>query len=409
MTTIVDIDLLADMQRFGAADVTACFSCGTCTATCPSADNDAAFPRRMIRYAAVGLRDELLASKELWTCYHCGLCSDSCPTQADPGEFMATARRYAIASYDPTGLARILYTRPILGSVIATAVAAFFAAFMYTAHGPQDPAQLALFAFIPDQFIHWTGIVVMAFMTLAGFVGVATMTRRVARRDGVTLRGMFGGRQAWIATGSALWSALGVESLGQRRYRRDCQDDAPPEPLYRRRWLIHALTIWGFLGLLAATLLDWGLALLGIKETGTAVPLWYPSRLIGTVAGVSLVYGVTMFAVNRVRQVNRAAATSKGSDWLLLILLWITGVSGFIIEVALYAPTAPAWGYWVFLFHVGVAMELMLLLPFTKFAHVVYRPVALFFYALARHGQERPGRTGKGPVDRLGVSEDLLV
>lgn len=409
MTTIVDIDLLADLQRFGAADITACFSCGTCTATCPLSDNDATFPRRVIRYAAVGLKDELLASKELWTCYHCGLCSDSCPTEADPGEFMATARRYAIASYDPTGLARILYTRPIIGSAIATAVAAFFAAFMYTAHGPQDPAQLALFAFIPDQFIHWTGIAVMAVMTLAGFVGIATMTRRVARRDGITPRRVLGSRQAWTATVSALWSALGIESLGQRRYRRDCQDDAPPEPLYRRRWLIHALTSWGFLGLLTATLLDWGLALLGIKETGTAVPLWYPSRLIGTVAGLSLVYGVTMFAVNRVRRVNRAAATSKASDWLLLILLWITGVSGFIIEVALYAPNAPAWGYWVFLFHVGVAMELMLLLPFTKFAHVMYRPVALFFYALASQGKAPSGDTGNGPVNGAEVSGGILA
>jgi nitrate reductase gamma subunit len=95
-----------------------------------------------------------------------------------------------------------------------------------------------------------------------------------------------------------------------------------------------------------------------------------------------------MFALNRARQVNRAAATSQASDWLLLTLLWITGVSGFLIEVALYAPTAPAWGYWVFLFHVAVAMELMLLLPFTKFAHVIYRPVALFFYALAHQREE---------------------
>jgi len=84
-----------------------------------------------------------------------------------------------------------------------------------------------------------------------------------------------------------------------------------------------------------------------------------------------------------VRQVNRAAQFTTASDWLLLVLLWITGATGFFIEVALYLPNAPGWGYWVFLFHVAVAMELMLLLPFTKFAHAMYRPVALFFYALA--------------------------
>jgi ferredoxin len=383
VTTLVDTDLLSDIQRFGAADVSACFSCGTCTATCPLSDNDGTFPRRMIRYAQVGMKDELLSSKELWTCYHCGLCSDSCPTEADPGEFMAAARRYAVASYDPTGLARILYTRPVIGSLIATAVAAFFAVFMYASHGPQDAASLALFTFVPEGLIHWTGIAVMVVMVLAGVVGIATMARGLSRREGVSLRTMFDDRAALGKTAAALWSALGVESLGQRRYREDCKDDQPAEPIYRRRWLIHALSIWGFLGLLAATILDWGLALTGIKATGTPIPLWYPSRLIGTIAGICLVYGVSMFMVNRVRRVNRAAQQSTASDWLLLVLLWITGASGFFIEVALYLPDAPAWGYWVFLFHVAVAMELMLFLPFTKFAHAMYRPVALFFYALA--------------------------
>ena len=122
MSTIVDVDLLGDMKKFGAVDVSACFSCGNCTAICPLSDNDGTFPRRIIRYAQVGMKEELLSSKELWTCYHCGLCSDSCPTEADPGEFMATARRYAIASYDRTGLARILYTRPIAGSAISCGI-----------------------------------------------------------------------------------------------------------------------------------------------------------------------------------------------------------------------------------------------------------------------------------------------
>jgi len=390
MTTLVDTELLADVQRFGAGDVSACFSCGTCTAICPLSDNDGTFPRRIIRYAQVGMKDELLSSKELWTCYHCGLCSDSCPTEADPGEFMAAARRYAIASYEPTGLARILYTRPVAGSLIAVAVAAFFAVFMFAARGPQDAASLALFEFIPDGLIHVTGIAVMGVMALSGIVGITTMARRVARHEGVSLKTVFGGRSALAATGSALWSALGVESLGQRRYREDCKDDKPAEPWYRRRWLIHALSIWGFLGLLAATVLDWGLALTGVKATGTPIPLWYPSRLIGTLAGLSLLYGVSMFMANRVRKVNRAAMVSTASDWLLLVLLWITGATGFFIEIALYLPDAPAWGYWVFLFHVAVAMELMLLLPFTKFAHAMYRPVALFFYALAKDTSKQP-------------------
>jgi quinone-modifying oxidoreductase, subunit QmoC len=376
VSTLVEPGLLTDLQRFGAHDVSPCFSCGTCTAICPLSDNDGTFPRRIIRYAQVGLKDELLSSKELWSCYHCGLCSESCPTQAEPGEFMAAARRYAIASYDRTRLARTLYTRPLAAAVIAVLVALFFAAFMYSAHGPKSGDSLDLFRFIPEGYVHWTGVAVMMLLTVVGAAGVATMARSVSRKEhpaptaGDTVR--------------AAWSAAVVDSLAQRRYRADCRDDErAPEPLWRRRWLVHALTVWGFLGLLGATIMDYGLALLGIKETGEHVPLWYPPRLLGTVAGISLVYGVSVFIVNRLRRVNQTAKSSTPSDWLFLALLWITGVSGFLIELALYLPHAPAWGYWVFLFHVAVAMELMLLLPFIKFAHVLYRPIALFFLALA--------------------------
>jgi nitrate reductase gamma subunit len=141
--------------------------------------------------------------------------------------------------------------------------------------------------------------------------------------------------------------------------------------------------MWGFLGLLAATILDYGLALVGIKASGTPVPIWYPVRLLGTVAGLLLVYGATMLIVRRLRGAERSVRRSSSADWTLLALVWITGITGFALELALYLPGAPAWGYWVFLFHVAVAMELVILAPFMKLAHAVYRPVALFFLALA--------------------------
>jgi ferredoxin len=383
MTATVDIDLLADLKRYSAADVSACFSCGTCTATCTMTDNDGTFPRRMIRYGQIGMVDELRSSKELWTCYHCGACSDSCPTEADPGEFMAAARRYAIASYDRTGLARLMYTRPIVSTLVSVVVFFLIAAFLYTSHGVMPTSSLEIFTFIPEPLVHWTGVGIMVLVVIAGLAGVASMSRGVARREGVTWTSLVDSAEARKRSVRALWFSIGIESIGQKRYRDDCMDDVPVEPLYRRRWLIHALTIWGFIGLLIATGLDYGLSIIGVKESGAPIPIWYPSRLIGTVAGLSLMYGVTMFAVNRIGRYNRAAETSRSSDWTFLVLLWVTGLTGFLIEVALYAPPTPAWGYWVFLIHIAIAMELLLFLPFTKFAHVVYRPVALFFYSLA--------------------------
>jgi ferredoxin len=383
MTAQVDTNLLASLQRYGAADVSACFSCGNCTATCPLVSNDATFPRRMIRYAQVGLRDKLLSSKELWTCYACGECSETCPTQAEPSEFMAAARRYAIAQYDRTGLARMMYTRPVVGTLIAVALAAFFALFMYAGHGPQSASSLELFGFIPEALIHNLGIGIMVLVFLAGLAGVATMGRRLSRAGDVTWRSLVRGRAAIRRSLGALWSAVAVESLGQQRYREDCDADAVAMPWYRRRWFIHAATMWGFLGLLAATILDYGLALIGNKISGAPEPIWYPVRLLGTVAGILLIYGTTMLIVQRFRGEERSVRHSTAADWTFLALVWIAGVTGFAIEIALYLPSAPAWGYWVFLFHVAVAMELVLLAPFMKFAHAAYRPVALFFLALA--------------------------
>jgi nitrate reductase gamma subunit/ferredoxin len=388
----VDMGLYPEIQRFGAADISACFSCGTCSATCPMSQSDGTFPRRIIRYAQLGMKDALLGSKELWTCYQCGECAETCPTQADPSEFMAASRRYAIASYDRTHLARTMYTRPIVATILAVMIAAFFAAFMYTAHGPMSGESLAIFEFIPAGIIHGIGIAVMVAVVLAGLLGVGTMARDIGRREGVSLGAVFGSRAGLGRTGRALWSAIGRESIGQIRFREECEADAIASavPWYRRRWLVHALVVWGFLGLLAATGLDYGLALAGIKETGTAVPIWYPVRLLGTVAGAALVYGATVLIIDRYRAANRSVVKSTAADWLLLGLLWVTAVTGFAIELALYLPSAPTWGYWLFLVHVAVAMELVLLAPFMKLAHTVYRPVALFFVALAAQPKETP-------------------
>jgi ferredoxin len=384
VATPVDPGLYGDIRRFGGGDVSACFSCGTCTATCPLVADDGTFPRRIIRYAQLGMKDALLSSKELWTCYQCGECSDSCPTKADPSEFMAATRRYAIAGYDRTRVARTMSTQPVVATIVAVALALFFALFMYSAHGPQSGASLAIFTFIPEELIHLTGIGVMVVVLFAGVAGVATMVRAIGRREGVGLRDVLGGRAALGRSARALRFAVAHEAIGQARFREDCDAEQQALPLARRRWLVHALVVWGFIGLLAATGLDYGLALIGIKATGTPVPLWYPVRLLGTVAGTALLYGATVLVIDCYRAVARAVRTSTVGDWLLLTLLWVTGATGFMLELALYLPSAPAWGYWVFLLHVAVALELVLLAPFMKLAHAVYRPVALFFVALAR-------------------------
>jgi ferredoxin len=373
MTTRVERNLLPELARFGAPDISACFNCGVCSAVCPLSIEGASFPRRMSRYAQLGQRDKLLASPELWSCYGCSECTDSCPAGADPASFMASARRYTVASYDRTHLAYYLATSRLFAGVFVVALVTLLAAFMYSVHGPADGSTLALFTFVPSDFVHNLGVAVMALMGLAALAGLFEMVRHVRRWPKP------GGHKATIRAGAqAAVYTLATEVLAQRRFRTDCADATETRPWYSQRWFIHFTVMWGFLGLLGATLADYGMEILGLRSTGTPEPLWEPVRLLGTLAGAALIYGTSVLMVRRLRRSDRSSVHSVSSDWTFLVMLWVAGVTGFVLELGLYLPTAPAWGYPVFLIHVGVAMALVLLVPFGKFAHVLYRPVALF-------------------------------
>ena len=381
MTARVDHNLYPELKRFGATDISSCYNCGVCTAICPLSVDGSSFPRRISRYAQLGLRDKLLSTPELWSCYGCSECTDSCPTKADPASFMAAARRYAVASYDRTHLGYLLATSRLFAVLFVSALVGLLAAFMYSVHKSVDGSTLAFFDFVPSDVIHNMGIVVMAAMGVAALVGLFEMVRRVLRGPRAAGKGAAARKAV-----DAAWYAVGTESLAQTRFRKDCADtteksavDATPaRPWYLQRWFIHFATMWGFLGLLGATMLDYGLELLGVKATGTAVPIWYPVRLLGTLAGAALIYGTSVMIARRLRRSDRSSTNSTTSDYMFLVLLWVAGVTGFVLELALYLPQAPAWAYPMFLAHVGVAMALVLLVPFGKFAHVMYRPLALF-------------------------------
>ena len=101
-------------------------------------------------------------------------------------------------------------------------------------------------------------------------------------------------------------------------------------------------------------------------------------------AGLALMYGTTVALAGRFTRRDKYSSHSLLSDWLLLGLLFLTGLTGFLVEIAVYLPTGSAWGYLLFLIHVVLGMEVVILLPFTKFAHAVYRPLALLVHSMAR-------------------------
>jgi hypothetical protein len=329
----------------------------------------------MIRYAQLGLRDKLLGSKELWMCYACGECTETCPRQAMPSDFMSAARRYAIANYDITGLAKLLIGSPIWSLLVLLGLAGIIALFLMSGSGDMALDSMRLFEFIPAELIHQLGIAVIAIVFVAGITGAANMVIRVSKMNAFPK----GTHLNWF---SAIWDAVAVNALGQRHYRDDCDTKETQPKWYMRKWFLHASMLWGFLGLLAATILDYSLELLGIKPTGTLVPLWYPVRLLGSLAGLLLSYGVTVIIWRRATKAEPSLKLSNYTDWSFLALMWLSAITGFVLELSLYLAQPPIWGYWMGLIHVVLAMEMVLLAPFTKFAHAFYRIVAHYLSAL---------------------------
>lgn len=386
MSETVQMNLLDEIKRYGVVNIENCFNCGNCTAVCSMTGEDASFPRKDIRFAQLGLKDRLIGSKELWLCYNCGECSETCPRQADPAAFMTAARNYAIASYDPIGISRLLFTRPILGGIFLVLLFIVLGLFIYANTTDIMPAEsLRLFEFLPRDFVHNAGLVALV---VVGLLGVVTLYRMAAahfRLNNITFKSLQ--RISLKDWGKSIWHALAVKGIGQSQYIQDCEKYERTQPWYLSKWFIHGSTFWGFLGLLAATALDFLLDVIGVKPTGTFVPLWYPVRLLGTVAGLFLVYGVSVLIVKRVMKVDQAHSHSTFSDWVFLILLWFAGVTGFVLEISLYLPQA-SWGYWMLLVHVTFSIELLLLLPFTKFAHGLMRPLALLVHTLETEAEQ---------------------
>jgi heterodisulfide reductase subunit C len=74
-----------------------CFSCGTCVAGCPVAGMTEKYnPRRIIRMALLGMRQEVLASEFVWLCSACYTCQERCPQDVHIPDLMNAIRNIAV-------------------------------------------------------------------------------------------------------------------------------------------------------------------------------------------------------------------------------------------------------------------------------------------------------------------------
>lgn len=72
-----------------------CIHCGSCTASCPTANQMLLTPQRITRLIRLGLKDEVLESQAHWRCTSCDACTLHCPRSIPILDTIIGLKRYA--------------------------------------------------------------------------------------------------------------------------------------------------------------------------------------------------------------------------------------------------------------------------------------------------------------------------
>ncbi len=363
MATRVNLDLHDELKAFGGKDLDLCYNCGTCTAVCSLADEGSAFPRRIMHLIQVGATERLKHSVEPWLCYYCGDCSAQCPRGANPGEAMMATRRHLISRYDWTGLSRRLYLSNAWNITAVLLVMLSVVGLFAFLHGPVVLDHVALNTFAP---VHW---IELGDLVMGGVLSFFLLTN--AARMATWILGDVGVPAIPISAFVRAIPEFVVNFATQKRWRR-C-GTAQGEAKQNRRWLTHLILVSGYLTMfvLIVFFLKW-------FQTDAVYPIYNPQRWIGYYAAAALLYGTVVFAIGRWRKRDEIDKFSAGTDWMFLILLFLTTLTGLLVNFFRLAGW-PLATYSVYVLHLAIdAAWLIVQVPFGKWSHFLYRPFALY-------------------------------
>ena len=379
MSVKVDPNLMKELKAFGLKDTNKCMHCGNCTAICPLSEKDNTFPRRLIKYAQMGLADRILKSPEPWLCYYCGDCSDQCPRGADPGEFMMAIRRYLTSRYDWTGFARRFYTSEVFEIIAVAVVAILVGLSLWLFHGSNPNMEHA----------HLNSVWPAGAIEIADLVMAAVLTILLLSNTYRCARFIMGDMLFKIPLGVYLrrgWELV-AHFLTQKRFA-ECTD--------RMQWIVHLLIMTGYATafMLVAIFLAGGLEVIGLAwepikfQRDEIYAIYHPWRLLGYYATFAILYGTTYAIIGRLKKSKAPYKNSHGTDWMFLILLQLTTLTGIFIHFTRLLDW-PMTTYVLYVVHLSVAVPMLVLeVPFAKWAHLAFRPVSIFLVKVKEDYQE---------------------
>jgi nitrate reductase gamma subunit len=109
---------------------------------------------------------------------------------------------------------------------------------------------------------------------------------------------------------------------------------------------------------------------------------WNIQRILGFYATIMLITGTVYFLIRRIRKDKEKSKYSHSTDWTFIILLLLTTLTGIAIFFS-RINNAPLIGFYMYLIHLMVAIPMLVIeVPFSKWAHLAYRPVAIYFHRI---------------------------
>jgi len=353
-------DLYSEVKRLGAKDMEACMQCGNCASACPLSTGDNTFPRKIYRYLQLGLPDKLLESPEPWLCYYCGDCNTDCPRGAEPAETMMATRRWLMTQYDWTGLAKRFYASPTWEVGAFLGVFFFVIALLLIFRGPVVTDRVELTTFAPVHLIHLGDQIMVGLIFLMLFSNAFHMYRKIMQGTKIPLH-------LYLTQAPVFF----LNYFTQKRWRK-C-GTGPGSAWWRHIFLFSG---WVSMEVLV-------MAYLSEFQTDVVQPFWHWTRMLGYYATIALMFAATTMLYSRwFKKEEKLHRYSDFTDVFFLVLIITVAFTGIMVHFLRLAGL-PIMTYTVYVIHVAIAAGmLVLMIPFGKLSHLMYRPLAIFLTTL---------------------------